>query len=324
MGLLIYAIASEKCQPNKATVGIPVGSIGWHNRDLDGILLKMQIHESIIVTAALSLLMIFTSGCATQSELGQPDSDTHERSTAQLEDIDSESDYDPIYNVVADIAVDFMAKLGYGQSQFRIAATDLMPMEGLLWHVQLEDDLGQWVSIVVNEDLGRMERYKALHRPRDFHSPVTMPGDDIVERVADALGLPSSGYQSVDYSADTYRAGMYRKYADVGEWRVCVGQVNVRTYREDQSLYAIHWRERGLLHPPEVNVDREAAIDIAASYLGIDNPGLLNAELIQLQRGSSRLYDLAVFWEVVFEGQGTVHVRCDDGAVLGAPTVLGE
>jgi hypothetical protein len=62
----------------------------------------------------------------------------------------------------------------------------------------------------------------------------------------------------------------------------------------------------------EMNTDREAAIQAAASFLNDESLSPTHVDLVQIQDGPSRFTDMHIYWEVKFDG-GFVYVRCSDG-----------
>ena len=270
---------------------------------------------TIIFTATLTFLLFL--GCSSRDVPSAYAQSTADNSESHEVDEGSRDAGESDGNIVHLLVTDFMSKLGYEPSHYSITSEEIVPYEENAWAIQLDDSLGPWANLVVNEELELVEMFMAVQRPPEMASAATMPGEDLFHRVADALGFYSIGYEPFGPD-DLQDQADFRKYTSFEEWSICTGQITIRTHHGENSLYLIHRRESQLPENIAINVNLDAAIEKAAAFHNMEEPPEPFAELIHMQDADSPS-GFSIFWEIIFEGYATVYIRSGDGTIMGYP-----
>jgi len=215
-------------------------------------------------------------------------------------------------------ALDFMEKLGFGRANLRISSRVLMPEKSALrWKLIIEDNVGMFVQLIVNENTKRVVMFSLEGRSLIDLPPTLQPGEGFPERIGSALGLESDGYKPIAWNKN-FSFREYRKYATMGKWEISVAKVIIFASADPISPIMINFTDGELVANTEVLLDRETAISKAASFSGKSDIAPINVELTQQRHMPYGPTDFSIYWEVSY-GDLTVHVKADDGSILEDP-----
>ena len=215
-------------------------------------------------------------------------------------------------NEAGEVALNFMAKLGYDRSKLYVIAQSVLYHDGdlWLWTVDIEGKSGPVANAFVRTDLGRIDSFN----PNAAYAPMAVkPGEKLAYLTANAIGLKELGFL-VEPWLSSPGLTMCRKYVPISGQDVCVGGFLIRFDPENRKLSGCDWRENPPVAEFSMNVDESEAVKATASYLNKPDFSPSHVSLIQIQEVASNVTVMEVYWEVKSEA-GYVYVRCKDGRI---------
>ncbi|MCX6645067.1 MAG: hypothetical protein NTY09_01710 [bacterium] len=286
--------------------------------------MKLHICLAALILGLLAVLTLTGCPASRSSEPGQENTSEGLPSEESPAPPDSEvqAASDPVSEdrtaAVTEVAMGFLEKLGYDASTLEVTSLELLPIEYLrVWGVKIGNDLGNVAEFHVNEDTLRLEELGFIYSREGIIAPENVsPDDDLPGLIAEAIGLGDKGYR---LTKENGGQNEYRKYADWDEYQIAVSYFVIFVPPDETATILLDFRE-GELHPPVViNIDRDAAISRAISYLGDSATGTepSSVDLIQWGTWLSNGTDFPVYWEFAF-GQQVVHVNASNGAIMEA------
>lgn len=217
---------------------------------------------------------------------------------------------------IGQLPIEMLVKLGYDESQLVVASKELLPSdERLVWNLVIDDVDGPFASAVFDEDRSLVEWLRFETPPDDTAPSVVRPGDDLPERVSEALGFDDMGYKPMQEGIGEQGVNEYRRYEISGDLEICVSRISIYIKPDEKKLVSINWLEYQIPEEVSVQIDRDEAIEIVAELLADSSFTPSRIELILFQFGRSPIVDIVLVWEVVTD-MGTLRIRSDDGAFL--------
>jgi len=263
----------------------------------------------------MSLLVIILFGCS-GGKAGTASASTENSFADYDEDSitsSSSGDVELTEEELAAKALDYFALLGYERDKLEVSQMNtLTDPERPLREIMVDYDASSLGSIILDQSSGMFDII-SLHEPSDENSPEPVqPGEDIPERVFEALGLEDRGYIPGPVDKSEFGDYEYRRYVEYDVSIVCIGRLHIYVRPEEMSLVSIHMTELLVPADTEINITAEEACNIATDFFS--DFEVTTVDLVVFQAGRSRFDDLVVSWEVML-GDLTVKVRADDGTI---------
>jgi hypothetical protein len=212
----------------------------------------------------------------------------------------------------------FLEKLGYDRSYLLPDfQEEKYTGERNVWTVGIKDGFDDLCYGMLLDPGDTLLYVKFSVPPGDLSPETVRPGEDIVIRIANALGLYDEGYILPDWNKNPGMAEL-RKYADYGNYSICTNWVIIFTDPVNHSLLAIHFADSVLPANPLINTNRDSAIEAARTELGDPAVEIAHAELVNRSEMVYPPDEYGIFWEVAFENGNTISVNAADGRISRA------
>lgn len=217
---------------------------------------------------------------------------------------------------IGQLPIEMLVKLGYDESELVVGNEELLPGDDrLVWSLAIENVEGPLASAVFDEDRSIVEWLRFETPPDNTAPSVVRPGDDLPERIAEALGFADMGYKPMQDGIGEHGISEYRRYETSGDWEICFSRISIYVKPDEKKLVSINWLEYEIPEEISVQIDRDEAIEIVAALFGDTGFTPSRIELIIFQFGRSPILDVVLVWEIVTD-MGPLRIRCDDGAFL--------
>ena len=267
----------------------------------------------------MCLILASVAGCVSQSPAAKdPDNDTP---AAEPEATPAAQTESAISEQVKKVAVDVLTSLGYDLTTLEFIGASPSPNDANLWSVTYNNQAGSPLIVDVNVELNHFEFIKGDFTKVDSLPGTLKPGEDLDQRVAEALDFEGEGYKRVEWAGKLPGPIDYWKVETVDGWTVRTGLIAVAVMPETNVFLGLFRFERPLSATLNVNVDREEIKKRGAALYNSDVDSILYAELIQTGKEHGSTSDTVLFWEVRFSDGMFLLANPEDGTFRELPTM---
>ena len=272
-------------------------------------IINRVLHPVKIGLIFFSALVIAVFGCSPST----PD-DGNNNVTGDNETTSSD-EWENTLVEVGDIAYQFALKLGYEADLLQIGQRNIFSEENEnYWEVELEYTDGPLAYVLVNTLSGSVEAFTLMIPSNEISPPALRPGEDIAERVSDALGLEESRYVKVEAIPEQEGSAGFIRIEEVSNWEITSGEVQIFFNPETYAFAGITLWEAELPDSLEINIDDSTAIEIVRSHYVIESREDVTAELVF--RIPDDPSEHILVWEVLIDHSVT-YVNPSNGEIIG-------